>query len=61
MAGRFRGSAAGYPVGNVRAPLTGFKALGREGEKRMAKLTSIMDELDALMAGQDGPGLQAAA
>ena len=47
-------------MGDVRAPLTSFKALGREGEERVAKLTAIMGELDSLMAELDGPGLQAA-
>ena len=40
--------AAGYPVGDVRAPLTTFKMLGPEGEERLARLTPIMAELDAL-------------
>ena len=53
-------AAAGYPVGDVREPLTTFKALGREGEERVAKLTAIMRELDALMAELDGKRLQAA-
>ena len=53
-------AAAGYPVGDVRAPLTTFKALGREGEERVEKLTGLMAELDALMAELDGPRLQAA-
>jgi 4-hydroxy-tetrahydrodipicolinate synthase len=41
--------AAGYPVGDVRAPLTTFKMLGQEGEERLARLTPIMAELDALV------------
>ena len=53
-------AAAGYPVGDVRAPLTTFRALGREGEVRVAKLTKLMGELDALMDELDGPRLQAA-
>lgn len=43
-------AAAGYPVGNVRPPLTTFKALGEEGETRLKKLKAIMNELDELMA-----------
>ncbi|MGD9511496.1 MAG: dihydrodipicolinate synthase family protein, partial [Geminicoccaceae bacterium] len=53
-------AAAGHPVGDVRAPLTTFRALGREGEERVAKLTKLMGELDALMSELDGPRLQAA-
>lgn len=56
-------AAAGYPVGDVRAPLTTFRTLGREGEERVARLTAIMRELDALMDELEGvatPGLRAA-
>ncbi len=42
-------AAAGYPVGDVRAPLTTFAALGAEGEERRGRLVKIMQELDALM------------
>ncbi|MHA7874139.1 dihydrodipicolinate synthase family protein [Roseivivax sp.] len=42
-------AAAGYPVGDVRPPLTQFAALGAEGEARAAKLKGIMDEMDRLM------------
>ncbi len=42
-------AAAGFPVGDVREPLTTFEALGREGLDRVAKLTAIMRELDGLM------------
>jgi 4-hydroxy-tetrahydrodipicolinate synthase len=41
--------AAGYPVGDVRAPLTTFAMLGQEGEERLGRLTPIMAELDALV------------
>lgn len=41
-------AAAGYPVGDVRPPLTTFNALGREGEARLKKLKAIMKELDEL-------------
>ncbi len=41
--------AAGYPVGDVREPLTRFADLGAEGEARLARLTPIMAELDALV------------
>jgi 4-hydroxy-tetrahydrodipicolinate synthase len=39
---------AGYPVGDVRPPLTTFASLGTEGEERVAKLSVLMGELDAL-------------
>lgn len=42
-------AAAGYPVGDVRPPLTTFAELGAEGEERMAKLMILMREMDALM------------
>jgi 4-hydroxy-tetrahydrodipicolinate synthase len=58
-------AAAGYPVGDVRPPLTTFKALGKEGEARLKKLKPIMKELDDLMdkleARGPGRGLRVAA
>ena len=33
---------AGYPVGDVRPPLTTFKELGNEGEERVEKLSSLI-------------------
>lgn len=42
-------SEAGYPVGDVRPPLTQFASLGDEGRVRAAKLKGIMDDLDKLM------------
>lgn len=39
----------GYPVGDVRPPLTTFKELGSEGEKRIEKLSSLMKKLDMLV------------
>ena len=48
-------AAAGYPVGDVRPPLTTFKELGKEGEARVKKLKAIMRELDELMDRLDGP------
>jgi 4-hydroxy-tetrahydrodipicolinate synthase len=47
-------AAAGYPVGDVRAPLTTFKELGKEGEARVKKLKAVMKEIDALMDSIDG-------
>ena len=39
----------GYPVGDVRPPLTSFKELGSEGEKRIERLSSLMKKLDMLV------------
>ena len=44
-------AAAGYPVGDVRPPLTTFEQLGEEGSRRVGELVPIMDELDALVDG----------
>ena len=45
----------GYPVGDVRPPLTTFAELGEEGRARAStQLTAIMRELDALMDELDG-------
>ena len=40
--------ALGYPVGDVRAPLTQYRALGDEGQQRVKKLLAIIGEIDAL-------------
>jgi 4-hydroxy-tetrahydrodipicolinate synthase len=47
-------AAAGYPMGDVRPPLTTFSALGAEGRKRVDQLLALMQELDGLMAKLDG-------
>jgi 4-hydroxy-tetrahydrodipicolinate synthase len=47
-------AAAGYPVGDVRPPLTTFRELGKEGETRLKKLRVVMKELDELMDRQEG-------
>ena len=44
-------AAAGYPVGDVRPPLTTFGELGEEGSSRVAQLLPIMSELDELVDG----------
>ena len=54
QAGRALAAVAGYPVGDVRAPLTTFKELGKEGEARVKKLKGVMKELDDLMDRLDG-------
>ena len=47
-------AAAGYPVGDVRPPLTTFQELGEEGRTRLAKITAVMREIDELMRKIDG-------
>lgn len=42
-------AATGYPVGDVRPPLTTFRELGREGHDRLERLVPIMAELDKLV------------
>ncbi len=44
---------AGYPVGDVRAPLTQFKDLGDEGRARVARIEAHMRELEALVGELD--------
>jgi 4-hydroxy-tetrahydrodipicolinate synthase len=51
-------AAIGYPVGDVRPPLTTFKELGREGEARLKKLKPIMKELDELVDRIEDAGRQ---
>ena len=41
--------AVGYPVGDVRPPLTTFNELGSEGEQRLKKLAAMIEQLDILM------------
>ena len=45
---------AGYPVGDVRPPLTTFAELGEEGRERREVLTGFMRELDELMDELEG-------
>lgn len=47
-------AAAGYPVGDVRAPLTTFQSLGAEGQERLAQLVPFMHELDRLVDEVEG-------
>ncbi len=47
-------AAAGYPVGDVREPLTKFKDLGEEGKVRLKKITAVIRELDDVMVAIDG-------
>jgi 4-hydroxy-tetrahydrodipicolinate synthase len=50
---------AGYPVGDVRPPLTRFSDLGDEGERRASRLTGIMHQLDELVGEIDTKTLSA--
>ncbi len=43
-------AACGYPVGDVRPPLTTFKELGREGQERVKKVRAILKEIDDVVA-----------
>ena len=44
-------AAAGYPVGDVREPLTKFSDLGQEGIDRCEKMVKLMDEVESFAAG----------
>jgi 4-hydroxy-tetrahydrodipicolinate synthase len=48
-------AAAGYPVGDVRAPLTTFASLQGEERERIGELTTLMARLDELVAELDAP------
>lgn len=52
-------AAAGYPVGDVRAPLTTFRELGQEGRDRLDRLVPIMTELDQLVDEIEGNAAEA--
>ena len=43
-------AAAGYPVGDVRPPLTPFSALGEDGERRVKEIRAFIVQLEALVA-----------
>ena len=43
-------AAAGYPMGDVREPLTKFSALGQEGIERRDAILKIIDEMNAYVA-----------
>ncbi len=46
-------AVAGYPVGDVRPPISRFSELGEEGERRVAQLSGIMRQLDELIGEID--------
>ena len=39
----------GFPVGDVRPPLTKFRELGQDGVARVEKIKILMDKLDQLL------------
>jgi len=41
-------AAAGYPMGDVRPPLTRFEQLGQEGIDRRSKMVELMQEVESL-------------
>ena len=45
--------ARGYPVGDVRAPLTKFASLGDEGRTKLKQILAVFDEIDAAVADID--------
>ncbi len=47
-------AAAGYPVGDVRAPITTFASLGAEGRDRVAKMVPLMAKLDRIVDEIEG-------
>jgi len=44
-------AAAGFPMGDVRPPLTTFDSLGREGVERRDRIVALMNRLDKYMNG----------
>ncbi len=47
-------AAAGYPVGDVRPPITTFASLGEEGRARVAQMVPLMAELDVIVDRIEG-------
>ena len=47
-------AAQGYPVGDVRAPLTTFAELGKEGEARVQNVMAVIREMDAVVDKIEG-------
>lgn len=42
-------AAVGHPMGDVRPPLTTFPELGEEGRERVARIMSLIEEVEALV------------
>lgn len=49
-------AASGYPVGDVRPPLTRFADLGDEGRQRLGRVQDLMNKISALVANYDKKG-----
>lgn len=47
-------AAAGYPVGDVRPPITTFESLADEGRERVAKMVPLMEELERIVDSIEG-------
>ncbi|MFN3145514.1 MAG: dihydrodipicolinate synthase family protein [Paracoccaceae bacterium] len=47
-------AAAGYPVGDVRAPITTFESLGEEGRARVDRMLPLMQDLDLVVDAIEG-------
>ncbi|UVL38336.1 dihydrodipicolinate synthase family protein [Pseudomonas sp. B21-040] len=45
-------ASQGYPVGDVRAPLTQFADLGQEGVERRTRIVSILDDINSYVAAE---------
>ena len=54
-------AAAGYPVGDVRPPITTFASLGDEGRERVARMVPLMHEIDAIVDRIESRGVRTAA
>jgi 4-hydroxy-tetrahydrodipicolinate synthase len=48
-------ASRGYPMGDVRPPLTRFEQLGEEGRNRVAGIAKLMDEVDQFAASCFAP------
>jgi len=53
--------AAGYPMGDVREPLTTFAVLGEEGRSRLARILALIEEFDRTLAAMPAASPVAAA
>jgi len=53
-------AAAGYPVGDVREPITSFASLGKEGTDRVAQMVPLMAELETIVDRIEARTAQAA-
>jgi 4-hydroxy-tetrahydrodipicolinate synthase len=47
-------AAQGYPVGDVRPPITTFESLGEEGRSRVARMVPLMAQLDRIVDRIEG-------